>query len=217
MTPKYLKSGQMMQHVGMGKGTSCIMTTKPGLVLWSWRGCPSRKQLTALQRGPLTHGSGLNTVLTTGQTGDSGTFWILRGAPLYLPAQGPQFHQHIESILAWNGLSQIKALIVKRLDWGLECETRPSLSSVAITASAFGLCFQDPRGSLSRETSGIFTTSLSKKCRPVSRDPSTASPLRCWKLEARGTFLAPCFTTGYEHVSEKDQQITPLHSADTVQ
>lgn len=147
MTPRYLKSGQMMQHVGMGKGTSCIMTTNlgPDLVLWSWKGCASRKQLTALQREPLTHGSGLNTVLTTGQTGDSGTFCILRKAPLYLPAQGPQFHQRIESILAWSGLSQRNASMGKRLDWGLECETRPSLTSVAITASAFGLSFQDPR------------------------------------------------------------------------
>lgn len=37
MTPKYLKSSQMMQHVGRGKGTSCIRMTKlgPDLVLWS--------------------------------------------------------------------------------------------------------------------------------------------------------------------------------------
>lgn len=56
-----------------------------------------------------------------------------------------------QSILAWNGPSQRNALTVKRLDWGLECETRPSLSSVAITATAFGRRFQDLRGSLSRK------------------------------------------------------------------
>lgn len=55
-----------------------------------------------------------------------------------------------QSSLGWNQPSQRNILIVKRSPGeGLDCKTHPTLSSVAITATAFGLHFQDLWKSLS--------------------------------------------------------------------
>lgn len=55
-----------------------------------------------------------------------------------------------QSSLCWKQRSQRNILMVKRSPGeGLDCKTHPTLSSVAITATAFGLHFQDLWKSLS--------------------------------------------------------------------
>lgn len=147
MTTSYFENGQQMTwHVGMGKGHHLPLPHQgPD---WHVKLLPQLKVIE--DTGHLTHNPGLNTVRTAGQIRNSGMLTILRRNFPMSPCPRHSFHQNVRALLCWKQRSQRNILMVKRSPGeGLDCKTHPTLSSVAITATALGLHFQDLWKSLS--------------------------------------------------------------------
>ena len=162
MTPKYLEWPKDDATCWDEKRAHHLSWPRRAL---AWRYCPgsccpaeSSWRLSSI--GLLKHEPGLNIVRTVAQIQDSGTLRILRKPRLYLLAKA-LIPIACESSLGWNPPSQGNTLMVKRYPGeGVDCETHPSLSAVAISTAAFELHFQDIWKKPQQKTSGIFTTTV---------------------------------------------------------
>ena len=141
----------MMQCVGLGMGIWFItMEPGPDPGLWSWNtAAPADDSWATSGVGHLGYTSGLSTI----RTAASGMFNTSRGAcDASLPAQGP----HSPHSPATPTAPRVSELLGLKLPGarepltgekipreGLDCETCPTLGSVAISTTAFGLHFQD--------------------------------------------------------------------------